>query len=567
MECVVSNYFHNYMTWRLAIVVLVMVLNQAPSVSHGWSIGNNQVGCHTQRHSRHVPFSALHHHPKEKKIHCNDPATRTICINGDAFLDEEGEPLSGGKISSAQCDRRPTKVTAGTTISGQQRYPLPSSRRDLFRAGAAGLLFLTATTTTTTTTRAFNRNSNSVAAVAQEYKPAVVKKEVRACMELVPINITKVASENKINVSVTSKDGCVSVDRTTFAKIITRDYPAWVPSIFRQNQQRTLRIIPNSELLVASLVAGATTEVVRTGLLYPLSTIKARIQAANKTITPSVSSSWNETKAQQSSITINNETRQENVLHSFLGQSEQGLETLFLTFYRQAKQGNLYAGIVPTLLVTVPAAGVYAGVRDVSKRMLASMLPHNAVLVSLLAALVADVVALAVRTPADALALRLQVASRNTSDETAAGNWFSDSLKRLGPIIWTDLPNLLLRIALTNYWMTTISGMDEQPMSQFEVETIFLACLCAAVTTPFDVARTRILIDQRNITSTSNSSITTTNVLATMKSIVREGGISKLYSGWAERTLYLGIARASLDPIRILSYMGIRDAVLLKWFD
>eukprot|EP00550_Attheya_septentrionalis_P001060 CAMPEP_0198297584 /NCGR_PEP_ID=MMETSP1449-20131203/37331_1 /TAXON_ID=420275 /ORGANISM="Attheya septentrionalis, Strain CCMP2084" /LENGTH=547 /DNA_ID=CAMNT_0043998559 /DNA_START=442 /DNA_END=2085 /DNA_ORIENTATION=- len=547
------------MTW-LAIVVLVMVLNQAPSVSHGWSIGGNQVGCHAQRrHDRHFPFSALHHHPKEKKInHCNDPTRTLICRDGDAFLDEEGEKLSGGNGSSPPYDRRPTKVT---TISGQQqqRYPVPSSRRDLFRAGAAGLLFLTATTTTTCT---LFDNSNSVVAVAQEYKPGVVKKQVKACMELVPINITKVASENKINVTLTSKDGCVSVDRKTFAKIITRDYPAWVPSIFRKNQQ-TLRVIPNSELLVASLVAGATTEVVRTGLLYPLSTIKARIQATKTT--PSSPSSWNETKAQQSSITTNNETTEENVLHSFLGQSEQGLETLFLTFYRQAKEGNLYAGIVPTLLVTVPAAGVYAGVRDVSKRMLAIMLPNDAILVSLLAALVADVVALAVRTPADALALRLQVASRNTSDETAAGNWFSDSLKRLGPIIWTDLPNLLLRIALTNYWMTTISGMDEQPMSQFEVETIFLACLCAAVTTPFDVARTRILIDQRNITSTSTP--TTTNVLATMQSIVREGGISKLYSGWAERTLYLGIARASLDPIRILSYMGIRDAVLLKWFD
>ena len=39
-----------------------------------------------------------------------------------------------------------------------------------------------------------------------------------------------------------------------------------------------------------------------------------------------------------------------------------------------------------------------------------------------------------------------------------------------------------------------------------------------------------------------------------------------LYAGWFERTLYFGVTVAWLDPIRVLGYLGIRDALLLEWF-
>ena len=59
------------------------------------------------------------------------------------------------------------------------------------------------------------------------------------------------------------------------------------------------------------------------------------------------------------------------------------------------------------------------------------------------------------------------------------------------------------------------------------------ACLCAFLTTPFDVARTRILLP----------------------------------AGWFERTVFLGVGRAWFDPLKVIGYLGIRDALLLKLFD
>ena len=115
-----------------------------------------------------------------------------------------------------------------------------------------------------------------------------------------------------------------------------------------------------------------------------------------------------------------------------------------------------------------------------------------------------------------------------------------------------------------------------------------MACLCAFLTTPFDVARTRILLptlpseeeeeeDQlervRRLVASSSKDREQRrqklSVLGTMRQVAAEGngGVSNLFAGWIERTAYLGIGRSWLDPLRVIGYIGIRDALLLKLFD
>lgn len=58
------------------------------------------------------------------------------------------------------------------------------------------------------------------------------------------------------------------------------------------------------------------------------------------------------------------------------------------------------------------------------------------------------------------------------------------------------------------------------------------------------------------------------SVLKTMKRTAAEGdGLQNLYAGWLERTVFLGLGRAWLDPLKVIGYLGIRDALLLKLFD
>lgn len=132
------------------------------------------------------------------------------------------------------------------------------------------------------------------------------------------------------------------------------------------------------------------------------------------------------------------------------------------------------------------------------------------------------------------------------------------------------------------------------------------ACLCAFLTTPFDVARTRILLptlpseeakleskleaesDEARLEEGESEIALTrkrrrliasrkdrerrrekTSVPLTMRRIAQEGdgGVQNLYAGWLERTAFLGVGRAWLDPLRVIGYLGIRDALLLKLFD
>ena len=93
--------------------------------------------------------------------------------------------------------------------------------------------------------------------------------------------------------------------------------------------------------------------------------------------------------------------------------------------------------------------------------------------------------------------------------------------------------------------------------------------MCAPLTTPFDVARTRILVNSNDDVEDSIDGGSGDGLLRTMRTVTGEsdGGTRNLFRGWFERVVYLGIGRAWLESINIMGYNGIRDAVLLKWFD
>ena len=416
--------------------------------------------------------------------------------------------------------------------------------------------------------------------------------------ELKTSDIQSIAKENKIDVELICTDSqrpldmaapIVKIDRENFQKVKVYQPPflRYLPSSMQPlvaNQFRSLQVlksIPNEQLFAASVFAGSLTESVRVLLLYPLSTVKARVQAR----------------------TSRSGTNRKRSL-------KRKLKLSWLTFLYETKRGDWYDGILPSLLITVPASGVYSGAKEVSRRafsmaiqvqLLQNLFPagdnvvassyYSALVVNLMAAFVADIAALAIRTPADVLALRLQVFGKGNV-KSDFGNWAKDSVALLPSMIICDIPFLLSRIFL-NAAITT----QGENLGKYEAETIAVACLCAFLTTPFDVARTRILLPTtplqeqdyeekgddestplfqsektRRLVASSKfreQRRQKLSVVGTMKRVVAEGngGVENLYAGWIERTAFLGIGRAWLDPLRAIAFLGIRDSVLLKLFD
>ena len=96
------------------------------------------------------------------------------------------------------------------------------------------------------------------------------------------VNLTRVAAENTVNVTSYTyrenrKTAAVYVDREDFTYVTVKRLPGWIPKEWRPRERIE---IPNSQLLAAATVAGSVTEAVRTALLHPLATLKARIQAS-----------------------------------------------------------------------------------------------------------------------------------------------------------------------------------------------------------------------------------------------------------------------------------------------
>ena len=402
------------------------------------------------------------------------------------------------------------------------------------------------------------------------------------------------------------KGSQVYINRTSFEKVKQDPlYPPWVPSIF-QPKAKEFGTIPDSQVFVAGIVAGSILELIRSTYLYPLSTIKTRIQN-NRTISDNGPSS----------------------------SPAQRLQLFWTSFRQQIELGKFYAGIQATLFASVPAAGIYFGARDVTKRELIKMTSLDDLSVTLISALVADIFSIAVRTPALTYSTRRQAQSVHapnftTTTETwnsfTAMNWIQqvtiESWGQLPTIIITDLPYLLLRIAFTRI---LIHSQPFEDIGTYEFYNILSACICAAVTTPFDVARTRILVDSDGDPSNGLDGGSGVGVWETLIYVMNEQQIinntmtdvdpppfhyfmeemsvqstgdqvwslinehgdeyshdliarsidqdmskqlqwQKLYAGWFERTLYFGVAVAWLDPIRVLGYLGIRDALLLEWF-
>eukprot|EP00934_Nitzschia_sp_Nitz4_P007691 Nitzschia sp. Nitz4//scaffold61_size107673//103755//105104//NITZ4_004258-RA/size107673-processed-gene-0.69-mRNA-1//1//CDS//3329555779//7681//frame0 len=369
-------------------------------------------------------------------------------------------------------------------------------------------------------------------------KPSLVSKHAATSTaprgKLAPIDMSKVLSETNIHVALHAPNGhsSITVDPRQFCKVQTSRLPTWLPG-FLVPPPKVLETISNGQLVAAATIAGGITESFRTLLLYPLQTVKTRIQ---KEMFQHVQSEdpllMNALKVNQTGLEMGVTDR----IAALLGRLE-----------RQIEKGNLYAGITPSLLVSVPATGAYYGVRDVCRRVLYQMPFLTDTQRVLMAALAADVISLGVRTPANTLSVRLQDGNRTV------GDWWGDSLERLPSIILTDLPYLLSKIYLGRQFLT-----GNLRVEQYAAFAMISAIVASLLTTPFDVARTHILLGGKN---------TTTNIWETMVEIAEDdGGWNNLFAGWLERVLYYGIGRAWLDPFYYVSYIGIRDAVLLQWF-
>ncbi len=561
-----------------------------------------------------------------------------------------------------------------------------------------------------------------------------------------PIDIQKVLQQNKINVTITNNksQSQIYINQTSLDKMSVPIPPlsssspssSYSPSFknkalplsswLKQNvnyqlKQRqypypqTVERIPDSKLFIASVIAGSFTEVIRSVVLYPITTIKSRVQyhppmrlsfidklksfdlrrIGSIDKRGSAGNLSQEEEEKKSVLIVLDDNVgvevQDHQTHSMIDHGnvvvavddddddddkyQKNNATLSLqditynsTSARNINETklilppppllqqdqpkrlmtNLYAGILPQLIATVPACGIFFAVKDITKRELIKAIESSSssssssfsyiasiddLTLTLFSVFLGDVFSLAIKTPALTLSTRAQVetmidddidlnmgesldcnsttTSKPTGTRRTTMDVFQDSWKKLPIVILTDLPYLFLKIVLVRSLAT-----GQENIAEYALLNTAVSCICAGITTPFDVVRTRVLVDSNGDPSDGldggliNSDDegyrkrggNLKNIIYTMKLVMNEtdanndfalqeeddidnsscelqegGGTAleknkqyfnaqNLFAGWYERVLYLGLSVAWFDSLRILSYVGIRDFVLLKIF-
>lgn len=242
--------------------------------------------------------------------------------------------------------------------------------------------------------------------------------------------------------------------------------------------------------LLSGAVAGTTVDVV----LYPLDTLKTRLQ------------------------------------------SQQG-------FWKAGGFKNIYSGLASAALGSAPSSALFFCTYESMKKLLHPIFPHDTEpVIHSVSAAFGEVAACVVRVPVDIVKQRTQANSRQTSWQTFRAVVTTEGLRGFYRGYWTtvarEIPFSFIQYPLWELFKHTWSlyrGEYVLP-SQAAVCGAFAGGLAGAITTPLDVAKTRIMLAERT------SLLSGGNMLVALLTIWRERGLAGLFSGILPRvtTLALG---------------------------
>ncbi|KAG9051696.1 S-adenosylmethionine transporter [Tulasnella sp. UAMH 9824] len=251
---------------------------------------------------------------------------------------------------------------------------------------------------------------------------------------------------------------------------------------------------------VQSLVAGACAGTAVDLLFYPLDTLKTRLQ------------------------------------------SSQG-------FVKAGGLKGVYRGVGSVLIGSAPGAAAFFTTYDFLKKTLPQPLEHPSPLNHVVAASTGEVVACLIRVPVEVVKQRTQTASYGL--EASSLDAFrrvlaTDGVRGLyrgfGTTVAREIPFTSIQFPLYEYLKFKLSqSLGRRPLEAYEAAACgsFAGGVAAALTTPLDVLKTRVMLDLRLDPSKPSLS-----PLTRLAHIYKNEGLSALFAGVVPRTLWISAGGA-----------------------
>lgn len=208
---------------------------------------------------------------------------------------------------------------------------------------------------------------------------------------------------------------------------------------------------------------------------------------------------------------------------------------------------GLYAGFGPAVLASAPAAAAFFGTYDFIKRMLEDRLSHGneawTPFAHAVSAAAGDIAGSTVRAPFEVVKQRLQsgmytsplAAVKSIALKEGPAGFFAG----YGSLVLRELPFDALQFPLYEFFKSSLARRRKRPLQTWETSICgsLAGGISAALTTPLDVVKTRLMTQ-----SAANPKYH--GLIHGIRTIAKEEGPKALMSGVAPRVLWISLGGA-----------------------
>uniref|UniRef100_A0AAQ5XF36 Mitochondrial S-adenosylmethionine carrier protein n=1 Tax=Amphiprion ocellaris TaxID=80972 RepID=A0AAQ5XF36_AMPOC len=214
-------------------------------------------------------------------------------------------------------------------------------------------------------------------------------------------------------------------------------------------------------------------------------------------------------------------------------QSQQG-------FYKAGGFRGIYAGVPSAAVGSFPNAAAFFVTYDCTKSLLSAggafAAPHVAPITHMLAASLGEIVACLIRVPTEVVKQRTQASPSSTTYNMLLATLREEGVRGLyrgyGSTVLREIPFSLVQFPLWEYLKSTERGVL---YLHFAKCVSFLGAVAAFVTTPLDVAKTRIMLAKAGSTTASG------NIPLVLYDVWRSRGLPGLFAGSIPRMAFISI--------------------------
>ncbi|XP_059609539.1 S-adenosylmethionine mitochondrial carrier protein homolog [Phlebotomus argentipes] len=219
-------------------------------------------------------------------------------------------------------------------------------------------------------------------------------------------------------------------------------------------------------------------------------------------------------------------------------QSEKG-------FWKSGGLSKIYKGFLPAAAGSAPCAALFFCTYETSKSILGSQdfLKLHTPVVHMISASLGEVAACLIRVPVEIAKQRRQDLTQgnrsaiNILRHALKNEGFVKGLYRgFGTTLSREIPFSLIQFPLWEYFKATWSQSTGESLASSQVALCgaLAGAIAGGITTPFDVAKTRIML-------AAQGEAQKTSIMGVLRKIYTREGISGLFAGFVPRVMWISI--------------------------